>query len=99
MMADRPGVETWNEYRRLVIMELESLKQSNVDILDKLDDVRRELTCKIDEKYEMMSNKNHAIDLRLNAIETKMYLISGAIGTVVSIIVAFGKAIIGHYFS
>lgn len=97
-MADRQVAETWNEYRRLVITELESLKRSNDDICDRLDTIRTEIMDKIDKKNDEYNHRVHALDLRVNQLETKMYIISSCIGTITGLLVTLGKAILEHYF-
>lgn len=79
--------ETWNEYRNLVLAELKNLNQGQKDA-----------NVKIEEGLNDLLEKLHTLDMRLNTVETKMYIISGIIGTASSIGIAIIKIIFEKYF-
>jgi hypothetical protein len=90
--------ETWGEYRRLVISELESLKNSTENIHDKLDLIKNEISQKIEVCNKEHIDRMHALDIRVNGLETKMYVISSSIGVLSGILVSIGKAAIEYFF-
>lgn len=96
------GNNTWSEYKRLVLMELERLNLAIDTIKEKLSDVDKKISKDIidsaKEISELMKNletetieKIHKIDIRLNTIETKTLLIatvaSFAIGGIIQFVI------------
>lgn len=81
----------WNEYKRMILMELERLNNSIIDIQEKLNSIDKKITEDITKVTNQSTNKIHELEIRINTIETKVYLIatiaSIIMGGIVSLIV------------
>jgi hypothetical protein len=108
--------QSWNEYRKLVIQELEYLKESLDETItkigeiekergndeaairklinDEINDLKSKLSIKIDGNKDDILERAHKLDIRLNTLETKVYMISSLVGGAVGTLVTLGKVAI-----
>lgn len=84
-----PHQNGWNEYKKLVLKQLEGLIIKTEDIQTRMDEMKEKIEARIDTKTQTLLDKIDRVDKRVVILETKAILYGALAGLVVTIVIQF----------
>jgi hypothetical protein len=77
----------WNEYKRLVLAQLEGLTKKTEIIEEKLDDAKRDIEDKIDKKVGVVADKLDVLKTDFTVLKTKAVVYGALAGFFIALLV------------